>query len=144
MKKIIKAFTLIELVIVIFVLCIIAVLAIPSFGHLLAKQRLNSDARSLASILTQSRNQAVFLRKEVQTKFVSGSNTETMFYWSKSDQNSLASPSTIPEIKFRRDGTLIAANADIEFKLCNAKIGISKHLILAKSGSIYFKADGTC
>lgn len=60
MKIIKKGFTFIELIIASLVLAIIAVLAIPSFSKMLAKQNLNSDVQSLAGVLTQSRGQAVF------------------------------------------------------------------------------------
>lgn len=139
-----NGFTFIELIIATLVLAIVAVLAIPSFSDLLAKQKLNSDIKGLASTLTQSRNQAVFLRKAVKLNFVSGTNTDTQFYWEGSHQNIIISPSTLPTLTFNRDGALSAATSDVEFILCNSKIGIAKNLILTKSGSIFYKADGTC
>ena len=144
MKKIKNGFTFIELIIATLVMAIVAVLAIPSFSNILAKQKLNSDVRSLAAILTQSRNQAVFLRKEVKINFSNGANTDIQFYWMGNQQNAIVSPSVLPSLTFKRDGTLNAVAADIEFKLCNSKIGISKSLVLTKSGSIFYKADGAC
>ncbi len=144
MKTIKKGFTFIELIIASLVLAIIAVLAIPSFSKMLAKQNLNSDVRSLAGVLTQSRGQAVFLRKDVKINFASGTNTDTQYYWSINPQNTIVSPSTLPSLTFKKDGALNAVTADIEFKLCNSKIGITKNLILTKSGSIFYKEDGTC
>ena len=144
MKTIKKGFTFIELIIASLVLAIIAMLAIPSFSNMLAKQKLNSDIRSLSGALTQSRGQAVFLRKDVQINFTEGANTDTQYYWSINPQNKLISPATLSSLTFKKDGALSAVTADIEFKLCNSKIGITKNLILTKSGSIFYKADGTC
>lgn len=144
MKTIKKGFTLIELIITSLVLAIIAVLAIPSFSNMLAKQNLNADVRSLAGALTQSRGQAVFLRKDVQINFTEGANKDAQYYWNINPQNTIVSPSPLSSLTFKKDGALNAVTADIEFKLCNSKIGITKNLILAKSGSIFYKEDGTC
>ena len=144
MKTIKKGFTLIELIITSLVLAIIAMLAIPSFSNMLAKQKLNSDIRSLSGALTQSRGQAVFLRKDVQINFIEGANTDTQYYWSINPQNTIISPSTLSSLTFKKDGALNAVTSDIEFKLGNSKIGITKNLILTKSGSIFYKEDGTC
>lgn len=144
MKKIKKGFTLVELIIAMLVFAIIAVFAMPAFNTILAQQKLNSDVRGLALVLTQSRNQAVFLRKNVQINFSSGSNTDTQFYWEKNQSNTVILPVALSSLIFSRDGTLSATTADIEFKLCNSKIGITKNLILTKSGSIFYKEDGTC
>ena len=144
MKTIKKGFTFIELIITSLVLAIIAVLAIPSFSNMLAKQNLNADVRSLAGVLTQSRGQAVFLRKDVQINFTEGANTDTQYYWNINPQNTIVSPSPLSSLTFKKDGALNAVTADIEFKLCNSKIGITKNLILTKSGYIFYKEDGTC
>ena len=98
MKTIKKGFTFIELIIASLVLAIIAMLAIPSFSNMLAKQNLNSDIRSLSGALTQSRGQAVFLRKDVQINFTKGSNTDTQYYWSINPQYTIISPSTLSSL----------------------------------------------
>ena len=116
MKTIKKGFTLIELIITSLVLAIIAMLAIPSFSNMLAKQKLNSDIRSLSGALTQSRGQAVFLRKDVQINFTKGSNTDTQYYWSINPQNTIISLSTLSSLTFKKDGALNAVTSDIEFK----------------------------
>ncbi len=72
MKTIKKGFTFIELIIASLVLAIIAMLAIPSFSNMLAKQNLNADIRSLSSALTQSRGQAVFFKKRCANQFYRG------------------------------------------------------------------------
>ena len=117
MKTIKKGFTLIELIITSLVLAIIAMLAIPSFSNMLAKQKLNSDIRSLSGALTQSRGQAVFLRKDVQINFIEGANTDTQYYWSINPQNTIISPSTLSSLTFKKDGALSAVAADIDIKL---------------------------
>ena len=98
MRTIRKGFTFIELIIASLVFAIVAVLAIPSFSKMLAKQNLNSDIRSLANVLTQGRSQAVFLRKEIQINFATGANTDTQYYWNSNPQNTIISPSPLSNL----------------------------------------------
>jgi type IV fimbrial biogenesis protein FimT len=139
-----KGFTLTELMIVILVLAVVVVYALPSFTNLLHKQKLNSDFRSLTTTLHQVRSQAVFLRKNIELKFVSGSNDETHFFWQGYSLHTLTSQPVVASVIFQKDGALNGATADINFKLCNQKLNKTKNFTLTKSGSIVYKADGTC
>lgn len=76
-----KGFTLIELMVTIAVLAIVASLAAPSFGNLVAEKKLESTARSLALLIGDARGQAATLRKNITIKFDNGQNTPTIFYW---------------------------------------------------------------
>lgn len=68
MKKI-QGFTLIELMVTIAVLAIIAMMAAPTFGDIVAKQRLNTTAKDLADLFGQARAQSAVLRKNVKVHF---------------------------------------------------------------------------
>ena len=74
-------FTLIELMVTIAVLAVIAMMAAPSFGNLVAEKKLDRDARDLALILSDARGQAAALRKNITVKFQNGVNTPTLYYW---------------------------------------------------------------
>lgn len=76
-----RGFTLIELMVTIAVMAIIAMMAAPSFGNLIAEKRLESDTRELALILGDARGQAATLRKNITIKFEGGTNTSTIYYW---------------------------------------------------------------
>ena len=68
MRKKENGFTLIELMVTIAVLAIIAMMAAPSFGDLVAKQRLNTLARDFANLVTDARGHAISLRKNITIK----------------------------------------------------------------------------
>jgi len=85
-----RGFTLIELMVTIAVMAIIAMMAAPSFGNLVAEKRLNSEVQDLVSTLTDARGQAAALRKRITIKFQTGTNTSTVYYWvPKSDDISM-------------------------------------------------------
>ena len=89
-------FTLIELMVTIAVLAIVATMAAPSFGNIIAKKELDTTARDLALIFGEARGQAISLRKDItikltcptetdpnsgETKVVCPVNSSTTLYW---------------------------------------------------------------
>ncbi|WP_168408684.1 pilus assembly FimT family protein [Acinetobacter indicus] len=76
-----QGFTLIELMVTIAVLAIVAMMAAPSFGDLIAKRHLDTSIRELSLVLSDARAQATTLRKNVTVKFESGTNTAEVRYW---------------------------------------------------------------
>lgn len=76
-----RGFTLVELIVTLAVLAIIATMAAPSFGNLVAEKRLESDARELALTLGEVRAQATALRRVIILKFQKGTSSSTVFYW---------------------------------------------------------------
>lgn len=80
-------FTLIELMVTIAVLAVIATMAAPSFGNLVAEKKLDRDARDLALTLSDARGQAAALRKQITIKFKAGTNTSTTYYWIPQSEN---------------------------------------------------------
>lgn len=77
-----RGFTLVELMVTIAVVAILAVIAAPSMGNMIAKQRLDTTARDLAYIFSKARGQAALLQSEVTVDFDNQPDTETQFYWS--------------------------------------------------------------
>lgn len=90
-----KGFTLIELMVTIAVLAIIAMMAAPSFGDLVARQKLNTTTRDFALLINEARGQAISLRKNITIKLECPKNNITdlpecpensgiTFYWETS------------------------------------------------------------
>lgn len=82
-----RGFTLIELMVTIAVLAVIAMMAAPSFGDLIATKKLDMSARDLSLLLGQTRGQSVALRKDITLKFETGTNTDTTYFWLPKDEN---------------------------------------------------------
>lgn len=60
-----QGFTLIELMVTVAIMAIIAMIAAPSFGDMVTRQKLNSNARGLIIALNQAKSQAALLRTTV-------------------------------------------------------------------------------
>jgi len=69
------------------VMAIIAMIAAPSFGNLVEKQRLNTTAKDLAYVFGQARSQSAALRQNVTVNFGDNPDPENPFlnavnyYW---------------------------------------------------------------
>ena len=63
-----QGFTLIELMVTVAVMAIIAMMAAPSFGDLVARKQLDTTARDFALIFGETRGQAISLRKPILRK----------------------------------------------------------------------------
>lgn len=63
-----QGFTLIELMVTIAVLAIIAMMAAPSFGDLIARKKLDSTAKHYALLFGEVRGKAIGLQKEITIK----------------------------------------------------------------------------
>ena len=60
-----QGFTLIELMVTIAVFAIIVMMAAPSFGNMVTKQKLNRDTRALVSAFNLAKSQASVLKRSV-------------------------------------------------------------------------------
>ena len=155
-----NGFTLIELMVTIAVLAIIAMMAAPSFGDLIAKRHLDTSIRELSLVLSDARAQATTLRKNVTVKFESGTNTAEVRYWIPKyedvDMNSNArdvdfsdvvySPVGIPQQRTKtinNPGTLQVL-LPLKFELCNSKINQSRTITLSMNGTVEKIESGVC
>ena len=145
-----RGFTLIELMVTIAVVAVLAMIAVPSIGDLIAKQQLNKTTRDLAETLTLARSQAAVLRQQVTVTLNSDAvNTDTNFYWKPAANNILKSPTTIPPLVFMANGTMknTALNTsftDTDFVICNSKISTPKTIKLSRMGSVSLGTGGSC
>ncbi len=117
MKKI-QGFTLIELMVTIAVLAIIAMMAAPTFGDIVAKQRLNTTAKDLAYLFGQARAQSAVLRKNVKVHFdarPSGANEEysaVNYHW-VSPYEDIKITSDTTQVEFLPIGLVTSRNKEI-------------------------------
>lgn len=150
-----KGFTLIELMVTIAVLAIIAMIAVPSFGNIIEKQRLQQNERDLISFFTQAKSQAILKRSDVTLDLnPTSGNSDIKFSWYKgsnltltintlSDNKSLGVYSGTSFV-FDQNGLVKGLTQDALITLCNSKVKIKKQLILTKLGSVYTKPEEPC
>ncbi|WP_180051810.1 Tfp pilus assembly protein FimT/FimU [Acinetobacter sp. YH12099] len=143
-----KGFTLIELIVTIAVMAIIATLAAPSFGNLVAKQKLILTTRDLSQKLLEARSKAVLIRKDVtvtldDTTKSSKDDTDIQMYWNPKDGNALTSTSAT-SIIFTPYGIVKDATTDSDLMICNSHLNIKKTITVTRMGTLSNKNDRTC
>ena len=109
-------FTLIELMVTIAVLAIIAMMAAPSFGNLVAQKQLDTMTRDLTLIFGEARGQAISLRKNITIQLTCPINNEDQIECQPNTVTKLSWVSKKPDI------TLTSDPVDVIFSgLGNAK-----------------------
>lgn len=66
--RLVKGFTLIELMVAITVLAVVAMMAAPSFGNLVARKQLDTLTQDFVLVFGDARGQAISLRKNITIK----------------------------------------------------------------------------
>lgn len=123
-----QGFTLIELMVTVAVMAIIAMMAAPSFGNLVARKQLDTTARDFALIFGETRGQAISLRKPITLKLecpndANGQlncepNTSTTFHW-VSPRNDIELTSDAIDVVFSGLGTAKQREKLIDNPVCN-------------------------
>lgn len=135
--RVVRGFTLVELVVTITVIAIIAALAVPSFSRLLTKQKLKANTRDLISFLVNAKSQAVFIHQPITVNLNSNAtDTATTKNWINSSE--ITKSATTNSLVFQQDGRIgtrsgtsfVPATSNIEITLCasntySQKISIS-------------------
>ncbi|MBF7682815.1 prepilin-type N-terminal cleavage/methylation domain-containing protein [Acinetobacter sp. B5B] len=141
--KLIRGFTLIELMITIAVMAIIASIAAPSFSSMFERQRLNQNTQNLLLQFSKARSQAVAIRTEVTVNLNSQTkDTADILNWVPSNNNQLKSPS-LTRVIFNSSG-VTDLPADTNFSICNSKLGVTQNFTLTRFGTVVLTANGVC
>lgn len=143
-----QGFTLIELMVTIAVMAIIATMAAPSMGNLVAKQKLILTTKDLSHTLWEARGKAVLIRKDVTVTLndltkSSKDNTDIQMYWNPKDGNALTSTS-VTSIIFTPYGIVKDATTDSDLMICNNHLNIAKTITVTRMGTLSNKSDGAC
>lgn len=143
-----KGFTLIELMITIGVVAIVTTMAAPAFSNIVAKQKLDASARSIALVFGDARAQAATLRRIVTVTPEAGTNTEVLFHWAPKYDDIQLINGTQP-VLFNENGLAQRLNAGVEiplnFQLCSTHLKQSKTVVLSRTGVVEAIRDsGAC
>ena len=143
-----QGFTLIELMVTVAVMAIIATMAAPSMGNLVAKQKLILTTKDLSHTLWEARSKAVLIRKDVTITLndatkSSQDNTDTQMYWTPKAGNALTSISAT-SIIFTPYGIVKDATTDSDLVICNSELNVTKTIIVTRMGTLSSKNDGAC
>jgi type II secretion system protein H len=133
--KVIRGFTLIELMVTIAVLAILATLTAPSLENAIKKREIESTGNDFEKALSQARADAVLYRKNVTVNIKSkGPDTDTTRFWSvpedvtvefkegRCEDGRWNNEKTIPvfsQIVFLPQGTVQALPNNLEVQLKN-------------------------
>lgn len=74
--KFVRGFTLVELMVTIAVLAVIAMMAAPSFGNLVARKQLDTLTQDFMLVFSEARGQAISLRKNITIKLTCPINND--------------------------------------------------------------------
>ncbi|WP_130804871.1 pilus assembly FimT family protein [Acinetobacter ihumii] len=152
-----RGFTLIELMVTIAVLAIIATMAAPSFGDMMATQNLNRSTQDLIFTFNQARSKAVLERRTMIVSLNTSqiNNSVSQLNWTPSGK-ALLKGSFSTSICFNLLGGVgdlngatppqcIPATADKTFEICNKSNGSkSKIVTISKMGTIQQVIEGSC
>lgn len=142
-----RGFTLVELMVTIGVVAILAMIAAPSMGDMLAKQQLNKSARELTSVLTQARSKAALLTTEVTVNLNSATpDTETSLNWSPSGK-SIYKSTAITSIVFMGNGRVKSAtnaSPNTTLKICDKNAVKAKEVRVSFMGTVAQLGEVAC
>ncbi len=99
-------FTMVELLITVVILAVLAAIAVPSMRELIARQRVESIAKELATDLRYLRTEAIQRRRDVQILFLSSTSSTCYVLYSKG-------PAQNNCICARTDGLPICGDPDL-------------------------------
>lgn len=141
MMRRIKGFTLVEIVVTVAIFAIVAMIAMPSIGHVANSQRYKRDTQELISKIKEVRTYALVHRQAATLTLDDDSVDEPpAFYW-KPNSNASLKTSTDNEIKFNAQGYLSSAFDEVE--LCRDS-DTSTIISFTALGKIHHVESGNC
>lgn len=165
MKKLIRGFTLLEVMIVLVIAAILLSLAIPSFSNLLRNNRLNTAVESFTNAVNFARTEAltkgrtvhfgpqanndwstgtiVWLDGVADNVFDAGDDEE-LRRWEKVPSDQVLAPVNAGLTFLAFNSTGLAAQSD-NFTLCNGSTGEQgRRVLLTRGGSISIDKEYLC
>ena len=146
-------FTLVELMVVVSVLALLASLAAPSMGRIIAAQRVKSSASNLHLALLKARSEAIKRNSAVTLEPVTGSNwasgwnirsgTTTIDVTQAQARVVVTpTPNPTPSLTYRADGRL--NGAAVMFVMSSEASPTSRCVSVDPTGRPYVKEASTC
>lgn len=150
-----QGFTLVELMVVVFIAVMLAAIATPSMGRLIATQRVRAAAGDLHLALIRARSEAIKRNASVTLSPVGGSWGGG---WAVMDPENPDGPplqnfpaprgttvtSSLGEVVYNRHGRTTLLGAERSFQVSAAREGVARCVLLEPSGRAAVKEGASC
>ena len=138
-----RAFTLIELMIVLVIIAIVATLAYPAMGEMAAQRRLYRASRDTVNLLIYARYQAI-LRNRAYHVYITGNDPAERLFRAREGNNNLCSsgPVVPPQNQDNNERALTLAGVDYAGVHLDSAVDQGNNDLVGVGAHICFRPDG--